>query len=148
MKTKNFLFAAIVAIATLFYTNSANAQERVDVVSGKNFKQTVETLNKTIKSKGMMIVATVDHQNMLKMVGTNIKGATTIEFGKPAMGKMLFQMYPEAGLEMPARIYVFEKEGKVTMSYYKSNLTKYDKKLEEMDKMMNMMLAEITNTSK
>ncbi len=142
---KKLILTAVIAISTML---SAIAQERVDVVSSKNFKQTVEALNKTIKSKGMMVVATVDHQNMLKMVGASIKGATTIEFGKPDMGKMLFQMHPEAGLEMPARIYVFEKDGKVTMSYYTSNYVKYDKMMADMDKMMNMMLQEITNGAK
>lgn len=142
---KKLILTAVLAIITMV---SAIAQERVDVISSKNFKQTVEALNKTIKSKGMMIVATVDHQNMLKMVGTNIKGATTIEFGKPDMGKMLFQMHPEAGLEMPARIYVFEKDGKVIMSYYKTNYAKYDKGMAEMDNMMGMMCSEICSSSK
>lgn len=136
---------AVVALSSIAFVK---AQERVDVVSSKNFKQTVETLNKTIKSKGMMVVATVDHQNMLKMVGTKIGGATTIEFGKPDMGKMVFSMHPEAGLEMPARIYVYEKDGKVTMSFYKSNYAKYDKMLADMDKMMDMMCSEIVGSVK
>lgn len=142
---KKLILTAVIAVSTMV---AAIAQERVDVVSSKNFKQTIEALNKAIKSKSMMVVATVDHQNMLKMVGTKIGGATTIEFGKPDMGKMLFSMHPEAGLEMPARIYVYEKGGKVTMSFYKSNYTKYDKMLAEMDKMMDMMCSEIVGSVK
>lgn len=150
MKTecKNLFIATMIAIMTVFTANVASAQERVNVTSSKNFKVTVQALNKAIKSKGMMIVATVDHQNMLKMIGANIQGATTVEFGKPDMGKMLFKMHPEAGLEMPGRIFVFEKDGKVIMSYYKSNYVKYDKMMADMDKMMNMMLMEITNAAK
>ncbi|MBU2445780.1 MAG: DUF302 domain-containing protein [Bacteroidetes bacterium] len=140
---KNLILTAVIAVCTMTF---AVAQERADVVSSKNFKKTVETLNKTIKSKGMMVVATVDHQNMLKMVGTSIKGATTIEFGKPDMGKMLFTMKPEAGLEMPARFYVFEKsDGKTVVSYYKSNYAKYGADFAKMDEMMNMSYSEITN---
>lgn len=52
----------------------AEATDRVDTVSRLGFGNTVETLTKVIKSKGMMIVATVDHQNMLSMVGLKIKG--------------------------------------------------------------------------
>lgn len=143
---KKLILTIVVALCTMNFTI---AQERVDVASSKDFKQAVETLNKTIKSKGMMIVATVDHQNMLKMVGASIKGATTIEFGKPDMGKMLFTMKPEAGLEMPARFYVFEKnDGKTVVSYYKSNYAKYGADFAKMDEMMNMSYSEITNSVK
>lgn len=143
---KKLILTAVIAVSTMAFVI---AQERVDVASSKNFKQTVEELNKTIKSKGMMIVATIDHQNMLKMVGTSIKGATTIEFGKPDMGKMLFSMKPEAGLEMPAKIYVYEdSKGKVIMSFYKTNYAKYGADFAEMDGMMNMMCSEICGSSK
>lgn len=143
---KKLILTAIIAVSTMAF---AIAQERVDVVSSKNFKKTIEALNTTIKSKGMMVVATIDHQNMLKMVGTSIKGATTIEFGKPDMGKMLFSMKPEAGLEMPAKIYVYEQaDGKTVMSFYKTNYAKYGANFAEMDGMMNMMCSEICSSSK
>lgn len=62
------------------------------------------------------------------------------------MGKMVFTMSPEAGLEMPARIYVFERgDGKTVVSYYKSNYTQYNPKLSKVDDMMGMMLSEIVN---
>jgi len=132
--------------STLFADTSLSAK-RVDVVSSKNFEQTVETLNSAIKSKGMMVVATVDHQNMLKMVGASTKGATTIEFGKPDMGKMLFSMKPEAGLEMPARIYIYERsDGKTVVSYYKPNYAKYGADFAKMDDMMGMTYSEIANS--
>lgn len=124
----------------------AEAADRVDTASRLGFGNTVETLTKVIKSKGMMIVATVDHQNMLSMVGLKIKGSKTIEFGKPDMGKMVFGMNPEAGLEMPARIYVFEgKDGKTVMSYYKPNYSQYNQELSKVDEMMGMMFSEIVN---
>lgn len=143
---KKLILMAVVALSSIAFVK---AQERVDVISSKNFKQTVETLEKTIKSKGMMIVATIDHQNMLKMVGTNIKGAKTLEFGKPDMGKMLFSMKPEAGLEMPAKIYVYEdSKGKVIVSFYKTNYAKYGADFAEMDGMMTMMCSEIAGSVK
>lgn len=143
------LMTAFVLSGLLLISSKSFSQERVDVVSGKSFSKAVDALNTAIKSKGMMIVATVNHQNMLKMTGMNIKGATTIEFGKPDMGKMVFASHPEAGLEMPARIYVYEKaDGKTVISYYKSNFVKYDKSFEMIDKMMEMTLSEITNAAK
>lgn len=135
-----------VFLMSLGMTAQAEVANRGDVVSKWAFNKTVQTLTKIIESKGMMVVATIDHQNMLSMVGARINGSKTIEFGKPDMGKMVFGMNPEAGLEMPAKIYVFEDDhGKVVMSYYKTNYAQYNPELAKVDEMMSMMLSEIVN---
>ncbi len=117
--------------------------ERKDVASKKKFKETGEAVVKAIESRGMMVVAQIDHQNMLKMVGGKIGGSKTIEFGKPDMGKMVLTMSPEAGLEMPDKIYLFEKDGKTTISYSNPNFAKYSLNFAKVDSMMSMMLNEI-----
>lgn len=97
-----------------------------------------------------MVVAKIDHKNMLSMVGVDIGGATTIEFGKPDMGKMLLPMMPGAGLEMPGKIYVFESGGKVIVSYIKPSVgfgAYGDPKLAEMGTMMDRMFDEITTAA-
>lgn len=119
------------------------AKEGNTVPSSKNFKNTVDAAKKAIKSRGLMIVATIDHKKMLSMVGFNGGGATTLEFGKPDMGKMVFSMAPEAGLEMPAKLYVYEKGGKTFISYPETNFAQYNPDFEKIDKMVGMMLHEI-----
>lgn len=120
---------------------------RVDVVSAHPFSHTVDRLTTELKGQGMMIVATIDHQNMLSMTGASIKGAKTIEFGKPDMGKMLLPMHPEAGLEMPGRIYVWERsDGKTVVSHYKASagFSNYDaEEVKKMGDMMDMMVSQI-----
>lgn len=149
MKKMKSLMTVFTLGGLLLISSIGFSQEKVDVISGKSFSKAVDALNTAIKSKGMMIVATINHQNMLKMTGLNIKSATTIEFGKPDMGKMVFANHPEAGVEMPARIYVYEREdGKTVISYYKSNFAKYDKSFAMIDKMMEMAFTEITNAAK
>ncbi|MBI4547020.1 MAG: DUF302 domain-containing protein [Ignavibacteriae bacterium] len=131
------------------------AQDRVDKVSAKDFSGTAKAIEKTLKSKGFMIVATVDHQNMLKMVGAKIKGAKTIEFGKPDMMKMLMPMAPEAGLEMPGRFYIWERNppqaDKTVVSYYRPSVGfgKYGNEMmtkmgKDMDGMWEMIVNEAT----
>lgn len=115
---------AVAAALTLIFGAGAYAQKadlvRVDKVSPRPFDKTVAQLETAIKARGMMLVATIDHQNMLRMVGVSIKGSRTLEFGKPDMGKMVLTASPEAGLEMPARVYVYERaDGKTVVSYYK-----------------------------
>jgi uncharacterized protein (DUF302 family) len=121
--------------------------DRVDVVSAYPFTRTVDNLIKALKEQGMMIVATIDHQNMLRMVGASIKGSKTIEFGKPDMGKMLLPKHPEAGLEMPGKVYVWERsDGKTVVSYYKPSAGFSNYKSEEIRKvgeMMEMMVSQI-----
>ena len=49
---------------------------------------------------------------------TTVKGARTIDFGKPDMMKMHLPAHPEIGHEMPMRFYVWERaDGKTVLSY-------------------------------
>jgi uncharacterized protein (DUF302 family) len=113
----SFVLAGLLLSGTLALAQDA---ERVDWVSNKNFAATVKAVETVLQSNGFMVVATIDHQNMLKMVGASIKGSKTIEFGKAEMGKMLMPMAPEAGLEFPGRFYIWERaDGKTVVSYRK-----------------------------
>lgn len=149
---KRWLMPLAFFVFVLMPYSSSRAQDRVDKVSSKDFGATVKAVEKTLKSKGFMIVATVDHQNMLKIVGAKIKGSKTIEFGKPDMMKMLMPMAPEAGLEMPGRFYIWERnDGKTVVGYYKpsARFSKYGNEMmtkmgNDMDGMWGMIVDEAT----
>ena len=151
MKAKILFSFLALFLVPVFLSVPALAQTaslvRVDKVSQSSFNRTVSQLETAIKGRGMMIVATVDHQNMLKMVGTAIKGSKTLEFGKPDMGKMVLTKSPEAGLETPARIYVYEgSDGRTVVSYYKPSggFASYGKEHTNMaGQMMDQTLEEI-----
>lgn len=153
MKTQTATLA-LMAAALLTLSGAAFAQDkdRVDKVSNKTFAATVKAVDTMLKGSGFMVVATIDHQNMMKMVGANLKGATTIEFGKADMGKMLLPMAPEAGLEMPARFYIWERsDGKTVVSYRKpsSQFSTYGSEMltkmgNDMDRMWEMVASGAT----
>lgn len=115
------MLSAAVVLAGLFAHSAAYAESgpsRVDKTSKGSFSETIAKLESALKAEHMMVVAKIDHAKMLSMVGAKIRGATTVEFGKPDMGKMLLPMNPAIGLEMPARIYVYERgDGTVVVSY-------------------------------
>lgn len=148
-------FGIIVLVAIFGALGQApkeQASPRVDTVSANDFDTTVKNIEKSLEANHMMVVAKIDHQNMLSMVGTKIKGSKTIEFGNPDMGKMVFASDAAAGLEMPAKLYIFERaDGKTVVSYYKPSagfaaykkpeLTKVG---EMMDMAMNQIVAEAT----
>jgi uncharacterized protein (DUF302 family) len=131
---------------------AATGGARIDAVSNTTFDKTVKQLETAIRGRGMMIVATIDHQNMLRMVGANIKGSKTLEFGKPDMMKKVVPSTPEAGLEMPMKIYVYEQaDGKTVVSYVKPSAGfgaygKADLNMvgQMMDKMFEEIVAEAT----
>jgi uncharacterized protein (DUF302 family) len=141
--------ATRLAIVLVISTAIAHAEpaDRVDKVSNSDFARTVQRLETALKGKGMMIVAVIDHQNMMRMVGASLKGSKTIEFGKPDMGKMTIAQNPESGLEMPGRIYVWERgDGKTVVSYYRAapNFAAYGKdNLKMAGEMMDQTLDEI-----
>ncbi len=130
----------------------AEPANRVDRVSNSGFAETVQRVETALKSRGMMIVATIDHQNMMRMVGASIRGSKTIEFGKADLGKMTVVPNPEVGLEFPGKIYIWERgDGKTVVSYYRPApaLAAYGKdnlKMagEMMDKMLDGVVAEAT----
>ncbi len=125
----------------------AQSLVRVDQVSNGGFEKTVKQLETALKARGMMIVAEINHQNMMKMVGGNIKGSKTFEFGKPDMLKMVMPVELAAGLEMPHKIYVYERaDGKAVVSYYKpsTGFGAYGKdQLKMVGEMMDKMFEEI-----
>ncbi len=119
-------------------------------MSSSSFGDTLKKLESVLKTEHMMIVARVDHRNMLSMVGAKIRGATTVEFGKPEMGKMLLPMNPAIGLEMPARIYVYENaDGKAVVSYRKvaANFADYGPEVAKAGEMMDMTLEKVASAT-
>lgn len=143
----NVVRLGLVLALAAFGFSVAVAEERVEKASNSGFAQTVERVETAIKKRGAMIVATIDHQNMLRMVGASIRGSKTIEFGKPDMMKMLLPDNPEVGVEMPLKVYVYERaDGKAVLSYRKPSVSfaSYGKEpLTKAGQMMDMMLEEI-----
>ncbi len=144
------VIAAVILAGTLAsWAPAVNAQNsnRVDQVSASDFEKTVQQIKTAITSKGQMIVATIDHQNMLRMLGVNAKGAISIEFGKPDMLKTVLVPNPEIGLDIPSRVYIWQRhDGKTIVSYYKVApvFAGYGKEnLKMAGEMMDKMLAEI-----
>lgn len=144
-----FLVLSLAGLFLTFVQSGAQTLPRVDRVSNSPFEKTVKQVETALKGKGMMIVGTIDHQNMMRMVGASIKGSKTIEFGKPDLGKMTVVPNPEVGLEFPGKIYIWERgDGKTLVSYYRAApaFAAYGKdNLKMAGEMMDKMLDEIVS---
>ncbi|WGE32897.1 DUF302 domain-containing protein [Actinobacillus genomosp. 2] len=109
---KALLLASLFAI-----TGYANAQTDLKPAVFKSkfsFQQTVDTLENTLKSKGMTIFAKVDHQAAAKAAGLEMQPATVIIYGTPKAGTPLMVKDPSLALQLPLKVLVTEpKAGEV-----------------------------------
>ena len=86
-------------------------------LSPYTFEQTIERLQEILKSKGITVFATIDHQAAAKAVGEKLAPATVLIVGNPKIGTALMQEKPYAGIELPLKIFVWEQEKRIWISY-------------------------------
>lgn len=70
-----------------------------------------------IKATKAPIFSIVDHKANAQGVGLDMTGARVITFGNPAIGTALMQTAPEAALDLPLRILVWESPNGVIISW-------------------------------
>lgn len=100
--------------------HAGDAERTVERVSNADFKTTVSRLEAAVRANRLMVVGQFNHQNMLTMLNMKIKGSQTFEVFHPQYGKALFENDTAAGIVVPLRLFVFEREdGKTTVVYYK-----------------------------
>ena len=88
-----------------------------DFQSPLAFEETVAALQKTLNSKGITIFATIEHHKAAEAVGENMQPATVLIVGNPKIGTTLMQEKPYAGIELPLKIFVWEQEKRIWISY-------------------------------
>ncbi len=89
------------------------------IESKYDFETTVKKTMKTLKENKMSTLFAVikHHENAKKQGGDMGKGVLFI-FGNPAKGSKLMKDYPQAGIDLPLKVYIYEdKDGKVIYSY-------------------------------
>jgi len=83
------------------------------------FEQTIERLQEILKSKGITVFATIDHQAAAKAVGEKLAPATVLIVGNPKIGTALMQENPRFAIELPLKILIYEENKTVKIRYEK-----------------------------
>jgi len=111
------LLALAMVLGTGVAGSLAGDPERtVEKVSAAPFQKTLQQLEAAVKANRLMIVAQINHQNMLTMMNMKIKGSQTFEVFHPQYGKILFEHDAGAGIVIPLRLYVYERaDGKTAV---------------------------------
>lgn len=109
-------------VVTLAMAGPARAGEvvRIDQVSHKSFQDTVKHLEWGFGGHGLTVVAQLDYANMLKKIGVHVRRSRMFEVMRRPWAKTVFAHDSAAALDIPVRIYVYERDdGKTVVSYYR-----------------------------
>ncbi|MBN9351812.1 MAG: DUF302 domain-containing protein [Chitinophagaceae bacterium] len=84
-----------------------------------DFHQTLERVIQNIQKKGFKIFARIDHTEEAKLAGLKLNPTQLIIFGNPAVGTFLMQDKQTCGIDLPAKILVWEdSQNSVMLSYH------------------------------
>ena len=118
----SFLAAAgLTAVVALTNPPTAPAGARDGVVrvkSSYSMTETIARLRKDIADKQLMFFAAVDQSQLARDAGIKLRPSTLLIFGNPGLGSHFITADPDAGLDWPVRLLVFEDEtGQVWTAY-------------------------------
>lgn len=95
-----------------------SAQGLVRQTSRWNFDDTIARLLQSIESKGITLLARVDHGADARRVGLELRDTTVLIFGNPRGGTPLMVANQETGIDLPLRILVWnDADGKTRIAY-------------------------------
>src|ERR1700688_5067094 len=90
----------------------------VNKPSKHSVEQTVEALSNILKSKGVAVLALIDHSGEAEKVGLKMRPTKLLIFGNPKAGTPLMVASPSSAIDLPLKILVWEDaQEKVWISY-------------------------------
>ncbi len=117
--TAGLALLAIGAVALSTSQLSANPQNGVvNLVSGYSLEETIARIKADVAAKGIKFFDEIDQAGLGNAAGNTVAPSKLLLFGNPALGTTFITANPEAGLDWPVRVLVFEAaDGKVHVAY-------------------------------
>jgi uncharacterized protein (DUF302 family) len=88
------------------------------VASQLDFHATLGRLEKSIASRGMTVMARIDHAKGAEAAGLSLPPTVVLIFGNAKAGTPLMQANRSIGLELPLKVLVWQDEHGVTQMTY------------------------------
>ena len=109
----------IVALTALAFSASfALAQSGlVTKQSANDVKTTMDRLEAAVEKAGATVFARVNHAAGASKVGMELAPMELLIFGNPKLGTPIIQASPEAGLDLPIKVLVWQDGDKVMIGY-------------------------------
>lgn len=109
-----------IILSALAISFAAYADDNMKTLTSKHgFADTQTKLETVLKEKGLTVFAKIDHAEGAKAVGLTMQAATVTIFGNPKGGTPFMVASPEAAIDFPLKVLLWEdKNGKVLVGYY------------------------------
>jgi len=124
-----YMFKHTITVLFLFALSvSANAhQDAVDnglvsYDSPYSVEETVKRFEKTAQSKGLTLLATVNHQQNAQNAGLTLAPSVVIIFGNPKAGTPLMQCAPSVAVDLPQKVLISEASNSKVSLYFNDPL--------------------------
>jgi uncharacterized protein (DUF302 family) len=90
----------------------------VEKTSKHSVGETIDRLEKIVKSKGMVVFARIDQQAAAKSVGLEMRPMELLIFGDPRAGTILMNKYPSLAIDLPLKALALEDaSGQIWLAY-------------------------------
>ena len=148
--------AAFIVLAVLASVpQAARAAEDDGIIKFKSaydMPETIKRMKKDIADKGIMFFDEIDQSKLAADAGVTLLPSTLLVFGNPPLGTLFLSSDPDAGLDWPVRVLVYQDaKGDVWVAYTdfawiakRHGITNRDKEF----KMASEVISSITSTVK
>ena len=110
--------AGCCALAVAVTTPAMAADPLVVAESRFSVAETIDRLAKDLESKGIKVVARIDHAAGPKSAGLQLPPTQVLVFGNPKLGTPLMQANPMVAIDLPMRVLAWQDAaGKVRVGY-------------------------------
>jgi uncharacterized protein (DUF302 family) len=153
---KRLICSAVLLLGALALSPIALAQAAGDGIvkfkSAYPMPETIERMKKDIADKGIKFFDEIDQSKLAADAGIKLLPSTLLVFGNPPLGTLFITADPDAGLDWPVRLLVYQDaKGDVWVAYTdfawiakRHGITNRDKEF----KMASEVISSITSTVK
>src|SRR5262245_7719336 len=90
----------------------------VRIKSAYSMPKTIKRLKKDVADKGIMFFDEIDQSKLAADAGVKLRPSTLLVFGNPPLGTLFLTSDPDAGLDWPVRLLVYQDAtGEVWVAY-------------------------------
>lgn len=77
----------------------------------------VDRLTAALRERDIEIFATIDHAKAARDAGLDLPDEVVVIFGNPSVGTKLMQRNPQAGLDLPLKMLIWDQDGATHVAY-------------------------------
>ena len=97
---------------TLSLSGTARAADDgiVRIKSAYSMPETIKRLKMDVADKGIMFFDEIDQSKLAADAGVTLRPSTLLVFGNPPLGTLFLTSNPDAGLDWPVRLLVYQDD--------------------------------------